>query len=82
MLWIYVIYTPSFPVVGKYMGWSGCALSLFYAYFNAKYTPAYMEAAKNRVGPFSKRTLAFKGIAFGALGGLSFSALQGLGFVE
>jgi hypothetical protein len=80
LLWVFVIYTPSFPVVGKYMGWTGGALALIYSYFNSKYTPAYMESAEARLGPFKKRTLAFKGIAFGAFGGVAFSALQSLGF--
>jgi hypothetical protein len=76
-----VIYTPSLPVVGKYMGWTGGALSLFYSISNAQYVPAYMECAQGRLGPFKRRTLAFKGIAFGAVAGMGFSIARELGFV-
>mmetsp|Transcript_525 Transcript_525/g.1131 ORF Transcript_525/g.1131 Transcript_525/m.1131 type:complete len:200 (+) Transcript_525:64-663(+) len=78
LLWIFGLYAPSLPMVGNFMPWTGGALSLVYAFYNNAYVPAYMASAKDRLLPFTRRTLAFKAIAAGAGAGVLFSVAKGI----
>ena len=80
--WVFTIYTPSIPFVGPYSAWVSTGLALTYAYFNKQYVPSYMTSAKDRIPPFRNRTLAFRCIAFGAIGGVCYSGAQALELVN
>ena len=73
MIWSFALYNPSIPVVGAFMGPWLVVLSLVYSYFNYSYVKGYMESSKSRMTPFRRRTMAFRAIAFGAMGGIGYS---------
>lgn len=78
-LWIYVMYTPSIPVVGTYLSWAGLVLALGFAYYNVEYVKAYTVSAQARIAPFSKRTMFFRFIAYGAMAGMASCTASAMG---
>jgi hypothetical protein len=81
-LWLFSIYTPCLPVVGQYLPTVGGVLALAYAYFNFKYVPAYMNSAAERIPHFKRRTLVFRALIFGAVGGIACSVAQMAGLLK
>lgn len=73
MIWLWAIYNPALPWVGEFTGAILVALSFLYSFFNYQYVAAYMESSKGRMQPFRRRTMCFRFIAFGAMGGVAYA---------
>ena len=71
VLWLYVLYTPAIPLVGRYLPWTGAGLGLAFGYFNTKYVEGYIVSADARIKQFSRRTLVMRILFYGTLAGLA-----------
>ena len=69
-IWLYTLYTPAIPVIGKYLPWVGVLLSLGVAYYNIQYVKGYIESADGRMPGFKKRTQFVRGLFYGTIGGI------------
>ena len=82
MLWLYVIYTPSLPHVGKFLPWTGTLLAAAFGYYNTKYLEGYAQSAEARIPPFKARTTSIKYLFFGASAGMAACLATTCGLVK
>ena len=80
-LWLYVLYTPAVPHVGKFLPWTGALLAAAFAHYNTKYLEGYAQSAEARLPPFKARTQALKVLFIGALASMGASFLTTIGFM-
>mmetsp|Transcript_15972 Transcript_15972/g.45205 ORF Transcript_15972/g.45205 Transcript_15972/m.45205 type:complete len:169 (-) Transcript_15972:25-531(-) len=78
-LWIYSLYAPSIPKVGKYAPWVGASLAVIYGFYSVKYVKAYAESAEKRISPFHTRKNIFFTLLVGGMAGMVFSSLKQAG---
>lgn len=76
ILWLYVLYTPAVPFVGKLAPWAGAVLATAFARFNVRYVKAYIASAEARVAPFTRRTWAFNCLFMGFVVGAVSSVVR------
>jgi len=81
-LWIYVIFTPALPHVGKFLPWTGTVLAGVFAFYNVKYLEGYTESAAARLPPFKSRTAALKYLFYGACIGMTASLATTCGLAK
>ena len=82
LLWLYVLYTPTIPRIGRALSWFGAVLGLALARFNATYAEAYAESADARVKPFYQRIRIFQILFLGFVAGAGASVARALGGLE
>ncbi len=82
LLWLYVLYTPAIPRIGRALSWFGAVLGLALARFNAAYAEAYAGSADARVKPFYRRIRIFQVLFLGFVAGAGASAARALGLLE
>jgi predicted outer membrane lipoprotein len=82
VLWLYVIYTPAIPHVGKLLPWTGAVLACAFAYFNTLYVEGYAESADDRIPPFRRRTMAIRGLLYGTAVGILATLATTSGFAK
>lgn len=81
-LWLYVLYTPAVPHVGKFLPWTGALLAAAFAYYNTKYLEGYAQSVEARLPPFKARTNALMVLFTGALASMAASFLTTIGIVK
>lgn len=91
MLFLYVIYTPALPVVGRVtipgtpdlllLPWCGAVGGLAFANLNVKYVKGYMNSVEGRLKPFYRRTNVFKLTVYLTFAGIAASVADVAGLL-
>jgi len=70
LIWMFVLYTPAIPVIGRYVAWCAAPLGLAIGYYFIKYIEGYIVSAEGRLQPFYKRARCVRLLFYGALAGI------------